>query len=60
MITKHTSMKYSECGCLDGTIYPCECRTVDQCWRNIVDISYGYKEYFSLVETVRKAMLERD
>lgn len=60
MITKHPGMKYSECGCLDGTIYLCGCRTIDECCREIFDVSYKFKEYYPLVMTVRKAMLERD
>jgi hypothetical protein len=60
MITKHTSMKYSECGCLDGTIYPCECRTVDQCCREIFNASYSFDEYYPLLMIAREAMLECD
>lgn len=35
------------------------CHTVDQCCREIFDVSYKIKEYMPLVLTVRKAMLPR-
>jgi hypothetical protein len=45
----------------DTRRFPCRgryCYSINQCCREIFDISYEYPEYFLLVETVRKAMLD--